>query len=231
MSLTTVAASLPELPDPGLMFAQVEIELGIPGGSFDQWPRALQRFYAFMWPATGFGTEEIRYTTRQIAQACGRCERWVYKALRQALDRMRGEEGHREKAPLITKRFVKGPRDVAGRLLGLVVNFAKPKVEEETARPKGKAKAVAAAPATAPVPSAPPEPHDPEAARRAAGWIRALIGKNTVPAPGAEKTEAELTAEADRKKAAYYATVERRKADRARAEAKDPEAPTPHPRE
>jgi hypothetical protein len=166
VSLTTVAASLPAvaIEDPVVPWAKVEMDLGVDGGSFDQLPQAAQRLLLWMHRATGFGKEKVRMTTEAIAEATGRCERWVYKALRQCLDHERDGEA----APLVTKEFVKGPREAAGRVLGLNIPFAGPKEKQEKAKAKAKpgskkgpAAAATAPPKPAPPPEEPAEPVEP----------------------------------------------------------------------
>jgi hypothetical protein len=150
-----VSAALPEIP--GVSFAKVTDDTDAPGGSFDQLPRAAQRLYLVLHRLTRFGTEEIRLTTEQLAEHCKRSVRWVYKAIRQLLDHKVGER----EAPIIAKRFVKGPREVAGRVLALIVKFKEPRAKAEK-KAKAKARAPAAAPAAAPA-SAPAGPGKPAA--------------------------------------------------------------------
>lgn len=237
MSLVTVAGSLPEIAAPGKPFAHVELDLDVLGGSFDQLRKAPQRLFLFLWRATGFGKEEIRITDREIAEGCGRSLRWVQKALRMLLGhgQLLGQDPDAEAEPRIAKRFAKGPREVAGRIIRIVLNFARPAAEAKAAPgPKGKGKAKGDGQAAAPVPppARPAPPSDPAEPPPAPGTFQkilaSIIGARAGPAKPA-KTEAEMIAEADRKKAAYHAAAARRKAEAERKAAGD--GPDPKPRE
>lgn len=225
MSLVTVASALPAIPDIGEPFAQIPVDVHTPGGSFSQYPQALQRLWEVMWGLTGFGKEEIRITTEKLAELCDRCERWVYKALRQGLE----HEVDGEPAPLIAKRFVKGPREAAGRVLSLIVNFVKAK-DPEPPKPKAREKTRARAntPAASPVPAGPSEPETPAPAGAWAAF-RETLGLAAAAMAPSEKTEAESAAEAQRKKDAFEAAARKRREDKARREVSD--TPEPKPRE
>jgi hypothetical protein len=165
MSVVTLAGALPEIEIPGRTFAHVEIDLDTLGGSFDQLRKAAQRLWEFLWKATGFGKEEIRMTDREIAKGCGRSVRWVQKALRQLLGHglVLGRDPDEQTQPRIAKRFIKGPREAAGRVLKIIVDFAKPK--EPKPKPatgtKAKTRGDQAAPkygTASPAPNPAPDP-------------------------------------------------------------------------
>ena len=141
MSITTAAAALPAIEVPGRPFAQVERDLHAMGGSFDQMRKAGQRLFLFLWQATGFGKDEVRLTDREIAEQCERCPRWVQKGLKQLLGHglILGQDPDAETDPKIAKHFEKGPRNVAGRILEITLEFAKPKAKDDP-EPKGKSK-------------------------------------------------------------------------------------------
>jgi hypothetical protein len=167
MSLTT-AAALP-IPLPGVRFAKVFPR-------FDELGSAGQRLWMFLWEKTRFGTVPTRVTDREIAEACGRGIRWVQKALRQLLDFE--EDG--TPTPVIDRFRQYGPRHLAGRVIQIIVDFAKPadKPPQTKARAKATARTPNPAPAKPATPPPPPEPKlTPEEARQAAQRLRTDIAR------------------------------------------------------
>lgn len=167
MSLTS-AAALP-IPIPGVRFAKVFPR-------FDELGAAGQRLWMFLWDKTRFGTVPARVTDREIAQACGRGIRWVQKALRQLLDLQ--EDG--VPTPVIDRSRQYGPRHLAGRVIQIIVDFAKPVDKPPQTKARAKATAKTSNPATAKTatPPPPPEPKlSPEEAHQAAQWLRAEIAR------------------------------------------------------
>jgi hypothetical protein len=167
MSLTS-AAALP-FPIPGVRFAKVFPH-------FDELGAAGQRLWMFLWDQTRFGTVPARVTDREMAQACGRGIRWVQKAMRQLLDLE--EDG--VPTPVIDRSRQYGPRHLAGRVIQIIIDFAKPadKPPQTKARAKATAKTSNPAPAKTPTPPPPPEPElSPEEAHQAAQWLRSEIAR------------------------------------------------------
>jgi hypothetical protein len=170
MSPTTVAATLPILT-PGVRFAKVFPR-------FDELGAAGQRLWQFLWDKTRFGTVTARVTDREMAQACGRGIRWVQKALRQLLDFE--EDG--TPTPVIDRFRQYGPRHLAGRVIQIIVDFARPAETPAVTKPRPKAPATAKPPTPPPpTPAMPPPPAEPtptpEEARRAADRLRADIAR------------------------------------------------------
>jgi hypothetical protein len=167
MSLTS-ATALP-FPIPGVRFAKVFPR-------FDELGAAGQRLWMFLWDKTRFGTVPARVTDREMAQACGREIRWVQKALAQLLNLE--EDG--VPTPVIDRFRQYGPRHLAGRVIQIIVDFAKPadKPTQTKARAKATARTSNPAPAQPATPPPPPEPTlTPEEARQAAQRLRAEIAR------------------------------------------------------
>jgi hypothetical protein len=226
-----VAAVLPAIEPPPRLFAQVELDVKELGKSFDQLRWAARRLFLWLWRATNFGTEPRRFTDREMAEGCGRSLRWVQKALRQLLGhgQILGQDPDAESEPKIRKWFVRGPREVAGRMIEIVRDFARPKDQPPAVpKPEGPpppAKAPRPAPSPPPASAVPPDPEEPIPPGMFRKVLDQLIGGAT-PAP-AGKTEADRRAEADAKRAAYEAD----KARRAALKAPAPSEPDPKPRE
>jgi hypothetical protein len=167
MSLIS-AAALP-IPTLGVRFAKVFPR-------FDQLGAAGQRLWIYLWEKTAFGTRPARLTDREIAHACGRGIRWVQKALAQLLD----FEDDGLPTPVIDRFRQYGPRHLAGRVIQILVDFAKPAEAPPVKRAEAKAKAKTPNPAP-PKPAAPPPPSEPkptpEQARQAADHLRAEIAR------------------------------------------------------
>ena len=167
MSLS-LAADIP-FPTPGVRFAKVFPR-------FDELGAAGQRLWQFLWEKTRFGTVAARVTDREIAQACGRGVRWVQKALRQLLDFQ--EDG--TPTPVIDRFRQYGPRHLAGRVIQIIVDFAKPAETPAATRPRAAAPArpINPPPATRATPPPPAEPTPtPEEARQALDRFRAEIAR------------------------------------------------------
>jgi hypothetical protein len=164
MSLTTAAAALP-IQIPGVRFAKVFTR-------FDELGAAGQRLWIFLWEKTAFGTRTARLTDREIALACGRGIRWVQKAIAQLLNFE--EDG--TPTPLIDRFRQYGPRHLAGRVIQILVDFAKPADTPTVAKAKPKTPNPAPPRPTTPPPPAEPK-LTPEEARQAADWLRAEIDR------------------------------------------------------
>jgi hypothetical protein len=165
MSLSS-ATALP-IPLPGVRFAKVFPR-------FDELGAAGQRLWMFLWEKTRFGTVPARVTDREMAQACGRGIRWVQKALRQLLEFE--EDG--TPTPVIDRFRQYGPRHLAGRVIQIIVDFAKPADKPPVTKAKATARTPNPAPATPATPPPPPEPKlSPEEARQAAQRLRAEIAR------------------------------------------------------
>ena len=166
MSLTAAAAAL---HIPGVAYRLVIPE-------FDELGAAGQRLWLYLWEATRFGKATARLTDREIAHACGRGRRWVQKALSQLLNfRPADADPDDPPIPLIDRFRQYGPREVAGRVIQVIVRFTPPRAaKKEKARPDNRE---AARPATPPQPPAvtPEPPEDPEQLRRAAAELRAAV--------------------------------------------------------
>jgi pyruvate/2-oxoglutarate dehydrogenase complex dihydrolipoamide acyltransferase (E2) component len=169
--MSLISAALP-IPTHGVRFAKVFPR-------FDELGAAGQRLWIYLWEKTAFGTRPARLTDREIAEACGRGIRWVQKALAQLLDLE--EDG--VPTPAIDRFRQYGPRHLAGRVIQIIVDFAKPAENPAAtrAKPRPKPTAPARAPAPPPTPAAPPTPAEPrptpEEARRAAVHLRGEIAR------------------------------------------------------
>lgn len=189
--MSVIAASAIPIPTPGLRFAKVFPR-------FDELPAAAQRLWIYLWEKTGFGTRPIRITDRELAKACGRGIRWVQKAMAQLLNLV--EDG--VPTPVIDRFRQYGPRELAGRVIQIIVRFAgqaEPQPSAEaTTRPGAKAAAIAGTPAaTKAMSTTPPDdepPTSPELAREAISTLRAEMARIMAetdsanaqePAPGA----------------------------------------------
>ena len=172
MSITS-ASTIP-FPTPGVRFAKVFPR-------FDEQPAAAQRLWIFLWEKTRFGTVPARLTDREIAQACGRGIRWVQKALAQLVNLE--EDG--VPMPVVDRFRQYGPRDLAGRVIQIIVRFAGPAEPQPSAkattRPAARAAANAGTPAaTRATPTPTPDdqpPPSPEQAREAAARLRAEMAR------------------------------------------------------
>lgn len=171
MSLTA-AAALP-FPTPGVRFAKAFPR-------FDELGAAGQRLWLYLWEKTAFGTQPVRLTDREIAQACGRGIRWVQKALAQLLNLEQDDEP----TPVIDRFRQYGPRHIAGRVIQIIVDFARPAETPAATRTRTKPRAAAPArtpnpsPATPATPPPTPEPTPtPEEVRQAADRLRAEIAR------------------------------------------------------
>ena len=175
MSLTA-AAAIP-CPNPGVRFAKAFPR-------FDELGAAGQRLWLYLWEKTAFGTRPVRLTDAEIAQACGRGIRWVQKALAQLLDL----EQDGEPTPAIDRFRQYGPRHIAGRVIQIIVDFARPAETPPptttTTRPRPRPRPAATTrpdappPAIAATPPPPAEPRPtPEQARQAAQFFRAEIAR------------------------------------------------------
>jgi hypothetical protein len=169
----TSASAIP-FPTPGVRFAKVFPR-------FDELPAAAQRLWIFLWEKTGFGSRPVRITDPEIAVACGRGIRWVQKALAQLVNLM--EDG--VPTPVIDRFRQYGPRDLAGRVIQIIVRFAGP--AEPQSKDKATTRPVARAADTGWLPAAtgatpPPSPDDgpppsPEQAREAVATLRAEMAR------------------------------------------------------
>jgi hypothetical protein len=166
MSLTAAATAL---PDPGVAYRLVIPE-------FDELGAAGQRLWLYLWEATRFGKTTARLTDGEIAKACGRGRRWVQKALSQLLNfRPVDADPDEPPIPLIDRFREYGPREVAGRVIRIVVRFTSPKAKEkDKATPRTKPAPTPARPPQ-PSPAADEPPEDPEQLRRAAAELRAAV--------------------------------------------------------
>ena len=172
MSITS-ASTIP-FPTPGVRFAKVFPR-------FDELPAAAQRLWIFLWEKTGFGTRPVRITDPEIADACGRGIRWVQKALAQLVNLE--EDG--VPMPVVDRFRQYGPRDLAGRVIQIIVRFAGPAEPQPSAkattRPAARAAANAGTPAaTRATPTPTPDdqpPPSPEQAREAAARLRAEMAR------------------------------------------------------
>lgn len=231
MSLTTVAASLPELPKPALPFAKVEVDFDVLGGSFDQMRKAGQRLSLFLWiKVTNLGQEEVIITLEEMADGCGRSIRWASKAIRQLLGhgQLLGQDKDDQSPPKIASRYIKGPRHACGRAIKFIIPFAGPKKEEESeggakGKGKGKGKPESKATATAPTTTQAAEPEEPAGPGVWAQFKGTVLGKTAV----APKSDADI----QRRKAELDAQLEALARRRKATPGPDPEAPAPHRRE
>ena len=166
MSLTSAAAAI---PIPGVAYRLVIPE-------FDELGAAGQRLWLYLWEATRFGKATARITDREIARACGRGLRWVQKALSQLLNFRPADAGPDDPPiPLIDRFRQYGPRDVAGRVIQIVVRFTPPRAAtKEKARPANREAPKPAMPPKATT-ATPEPPEDPEQLRRAAAELRATV--------------------------------------------------------
>ena len=89
--------------------------------------KAGQRLFLELWFRLGFKPGHMRVTDWQIAGWCGMDLRWAQKALRQLLDVV--VEGVAR--PLIRRYKVYGRRDVAGRVVEIIVDFVGPAEDED----------------------------------------------------------------------------------------------------
>ena len=169
MSLTAAASALPA---PGVAYRLVIPE-------FDELGAAGQRLWLYLWEATRFGKTTARLTDSEIAKACGRGRRWVQKALAQLLNfRPADADPDDPPIPLIDRFREYGPREVAGRVIQILVRFTSPKAKEkDKATPRTKAAPTPARPTQPPrpTPAAAEPPEDPEQLRRAAAELRAAV--------------------------------------------------------
>jgi hypothetical protein len=169
----SITSAIP-IPTPGVRFAKVFPR-------FDELPAAGQRLWIFLWEKTGFGTRPVRITDPEIAVACGRGIRWVQKALAQLLNLV--EDG--VPTPVIDRFRQYGPRDLAGRVIQIIVRFAGPAEPQPgakaTTRPTARAADTAGTPvATRATPPTPPDdepPPSPELAREAVATLRAEMAR------------------------------------------------------
>jgi hypothetical protein len=185
----TAASAIP-ITIPGLPFAKVF-------SRFDELGAAGQRVWIFLWEKTGFGTRPVRITDREIAEACDRGIRWVQKGLAQLLNFV--EDG--VPTPVIDRFRQYGPRELAGRVIQIIVRFAGPAEPQPSAKATTRpaARAAATAGTTAATRVMPPPPNDepppsPEQAREAVATLRAEMARTMAqtddarpeePAPGA----------------------------------------------
>jgi hypothetical protein len=124
--------------------------------------QAGQQLFIELWFKLGFRAGRLRITDRQIAEMCGRGIRWAQKALRQLLDAI--VDG--VPRPLIARYRAYGPRDDAGRLVEIIVDFVGPEPRAKgrpAEAPPTPTTAPQAPPARAPEPPEPPEPTPEEA--------------------------------------------------------------------
>ncbi len=115
--------------------------------------QAGQQLFLELWFRMGFKKGRMRVTDRELAEWCGRGIRWAQKALRQLLDAM--IEG--VPFPLIDRFRVYGNRNESGRVIEIVIDFARPEPKAATATPKA-ATATAPRKPSAPIPNIPPIP-------------------------------------------------------------------------
>ena len=148
-SLAQVARTLPSFRPPRIMHSMGFYKLG----------RAGRQLYEILWVATGFGSYPIKIRDWELARLCGRCLRWVQKALRQLLDRKRDDEP----APIIDRFRVYGSREDSGRVIEIVDADALPDPKPPP-RPKPPPKATTPPKATPPpvIPAATNPPREAE---------------------------------------------------------------------
>lgn len=172
--MTVAALTPPAIPAFRMPFGKINLDLDEFG--FDELPKCAQRLIIFLYEATNFAKDPIRFTDAQIAEKCNRSRSWVQKALAAICDRIvETADGEKLEAPIARRYRLYGTREKAGRVIELIADWLKPKPKPaglagSTTRSKAKATVPGPAPiatATAAVARDPePEPNDPAALER-----------------------------------------------------------------
>ena len=125
------ALTLSGIPERKAPFCKINLDLDEFG--FDELPKCGQRLTIWLYEATKFATETIRFTDAQIAAALDRSRSWVQKALAAICDRsVETADGEKHDAPIARRFRAYGTRDKAGRVIEFVADWAKnhkPKVK------------------------------------------------------------------------------------------------------